>query len=258
MKFKQNNLEFIEKGHFYLWEGQPVPGVTEILKARNKEFLMWWTAKEAVRYLKDKLAQIKEFNQEQWEALLDEAKKAWTVKSGKAKDSGQTAHSYIESYIGKKLGTMGAEIIPEDKEAKNAVEAFLRWEAKTKPEWIVSEMSICGTSGEYRYAGTFDFLARIDGKLTLGDFKTSNQFSDEYPLQIAAYWQGLNQSLEDNEERPTERLILRLPKDGTDAEEWRIKTNLDFDIRVFNSVLAMNRWNLYFSNHFMENGKITK
>jgi len=41
---------------------------------------------------------------------------------------------------------------------------------------------------DYGYAGTFDLLMRLDGKLTLCDLKTSKAYRDKYAEQLAAYW----------------------------------------------------------------------
>lgn len=41
---------------------------------------------------------------------------------------------------------------------------------------------------ELGYAGTFDLLMMMDGKLTLVDLKTSKAYRDKYAEQLSAYW----------------------------------------------------------------------
>ena len=66
------------------------------------------------------------------------------------------------------------------------------------------------------FAGTVDAVAEVDDVLTVVDFKTSSQISDEYFLQTSAYWLLLDENLVEGEKRPEQRLILRIPKDGSE------------------------------------------
>lgn len=256
MKLKKINIDFNEKGHAYMVEGELYTGVTTILDVRNKPFLKWWTAKEVVKFLENKQEQIKSATPEEYSKLLDEAKKAHVRKADTAKDAGTIAHEYVEHYIGEKLGTKGALVVPtENEEAKNAVNAFLNWEEKRKPEWIASELIVA--SIKHKYAGTLDFVAVIDGKFTLGDFKTNAQLSEDACLQTAGYWQALDEMSEDGETIDMQRMVVRLPKDGKEAEEWIIPTPIKFDVEIFNALRRVHSWNVNTENNLKgDNGKI--
>ena len=52
-------------------------------------------------------------------------------------------------------------------------------------EFLGSEVSVY--SEKHFFAGTFDFVCKLDGKLLLGDFKTSKQIDGTYWAQGAAY-----------------------------------------------------------------------
>lgn len=54
-----------------------------------------------------------------------------------------------------------------------------------KPEILASEQFLF--SDRYEYAGTADFLCRLNNKITLIDYKTSNTISETYRMQLAAY-----------------------------------------------------------------------
>lgn len=60
-----------------------------------------------------------------------------------------------------------------------------------KPKTIASEKFIW--SDKYRYAGTADYICEMDGEVWLIDFKTSNQLSKSYDLQLAAYAKALEE-----------------------------------------------------------------
>lgn len=84
------------------------------------------------------------------------------------------------------------------------VMSFVEWKNRVKPEFLAWDRTIY--SEKHGYAGTLDFIARIDGEIYLVDIKTSKVITTEYTMQISAYKQaivnlendlGLEQSLGD-------------------------------------------------------------
>jgi hypothetical protein len=65
------------------------------------------------------------------------------------------------------------------------VKSFIDWRNEAKPEVIATETTIFSERGGY--AGTVDFVCRIDSQLYVIDFKTSKQVWKEHELQISAY-----------------------------------------------------------------------
>ena len=61
---------------------------------------------------------------------------------------------------------------------------FREWFEKTRPEVLRTEYTVVNET--HGYAGTFDWLARIGGKVTLGDHKTGNNVWPEVGLQLSA------------------------------------------------------------------------
>lgn len=268
LKLQQNPIVFDSVNHTYTNKnnGELFTGVTTILQVRGKEFLKWWTIKLGVKYLgwydknevsekegmkllTEKLEKIKKFTPKQWFAILEEAKNAHTKSSKEALVSGHLAHDWIEWYIKGKKKDM-----PKDEKAVSAIKAFLDWESKYNVEWLASELVV--SSMKNKYAGTCDFIAKINGVLTLGDFKTSNQISEDVALQTAGYWLALDEMLKEGEERPKQRAVLRIPKNGMDFEYQRIDTDLEFDKEVFLHLREVHRWNLYIKNKFTKNYKV--
>jgi hypothetical protein len=70
-------------------------------------------------------------------------------------------------------------------QAASAYSAFEFWCKGTQLEIIDCEVPVI--SEAHRYGGTLDFIGRLNGKLVLGDFKTSNGVWPEYLCQLAAY-----------------------------------------------------------------------
>jgi hypothetical protein len=54
-----------------------------------------------------------------------------------------------------------------------------------KPEILANEISLC--SKELGFGGTIDLVCKMNGKVWLIDFKSSNAIYDTYELQLAAY-----------------------------------------------------------------------
>lgn len=104
----------------------------------------------------------------------------------KSAEEGSLVHNVIQ-----KVAVGEATSIP--KEVKPAVLAFQAFNEVRKlffhPEFIERQV----WSGRYRYAGTVDVLAEVDGKFGVLDIKTSAGFYPEYNLQTAAYIQALQE-----------------------------------------------------------------
>lgn len=163
----------------YLLDNISMPGVTTITNQQSKGFLVNWAASEAY---KDSLT----ITDDEIKLVLKDKNYAHTRKSKGATDKGTTAHDFVEKFIKDYIstGTYNRDVI-EDEEVANSVYRFYDWAEKHKVEFFASEESVY--SREFWYAGTFDFICKIDGKTLLGDFKTSKQIDDTYFAQGAAY-----------------------------------------------------------------------
>lgn len=166
------------KGRYAL-NGISLSGVTSITNMQAKGFLINWAASEAYKDCltlpKDKIAEV-----------LKSKQYAHTRKSDNAKDKGTLAHSCVEKFINDYIETK--EYIFQtglDEEVQTSVDRFFQWARDNKVEFLGSEVSVY--SKKHFFAGTFDFVCKLDGKLLLGDFKTSKQIDDTYYAQGAAY-----------------------------------------------------------------------
>lgn len=219
-------LVFDEKEHLYTWGGVPVPGVTTILKVVGKPLLLPW----AVKITRDYWLEALESGRTDFKAIHKESWNAHRNISKSAADIGSNVHEYAECYF-KKLP------LPELKsdEAKRGVEAFHNWLEAHNVKILESERRVF--SKDYYYAGTCDFVARIDGKLGVGDIKTSTGIYPEMRFQTAAYQHALQ------EEKGVEfdvRWIVRFDKK---TGQFEAKSFYDFslDFAGFHAALVLHK-----------------
>ncbi len=202
------DLEFIENKHLYKVGGLKVDGVTSVLGVLNKPALMYWAVNMTIAYFKETLKPGKSFDEVQIQSMLNEGKIAHRKKKDAAADFGTMAHNWIEKYIkGEKPAPFTNAIL------KNSIDKFLKWESDNKVQFHEVEKMIY--SKKHKYAGKFDFLAEIDGKLWIGDIKTSSGIWDEYLFQTAAYRQAY---VEETGAKIAGELIVRIGKDGDEVE----------------------------------------
>ena len=106
------------------------------------------------------------------------------------------------------------ELKPEEYEC---LMSFVDWFNKTKPEIVDREFNIFNE--ELNYAGTVDLLCRIEGKLTIVDFKTSKGVWMEHKLQISAYRKALEKKY------PQEPIDMALLQVGYKLNKNKYKYN---------------------------------
>lgn len=117
------------------------------------------------------------------------------------------------------------------------------WETY-KPELVALEYYI--HNDDQRYAGTVDLVCRINGKLWIIDFKTSNAIQETYFLQLASYRQAWNMLHPNDPIQETGILWLKAATRGPDKTEkkmqgdgWQIKQSLrsfEEDYKLFTYV----------------------
>ena len=152
----------------YTYNGVFVPRVTEILSAMlHEDYLMTW-ANNIGLYQRKKYLDV-----------LDEASfiGTWT-------------HEFIDQYIEKssyKLSECDTNNIRALKSIQNGVQSFVIWYNDIINKNDVNVIAMEKQLTCQYFGGTLDLLIKINGRLYLGDFKTSNHISYKYFLQLAAY-----------------------------------------------------------------------
>ena len=182
-------------GRYKLADGTVVPSVTTILgRFKNCGPLMHWAWKEGCegrnyRETRDKAAGVGTLAH----ALVENQWRGEVFDWEPVKE--QYSHEDIEK-------------------AQKAFGAYQEWARQTNLEVVAGETPL--VSEEYKFGGTPDAIM-VNGKLALGDWKTSSGVYEDYLIQIAAYGQLWNENFPD---RPIEGgyHLLRFDKQHGDFE----------------------------------------
>lgn len=288
-------LTFEPESHTYfrvMPNGDSIPqdNVTSVLHgALDKSmYLTAWAAKMAV----EKMFRVMPRNADnpemtaavplsEFRILLEESKKAHKEKLTDAGECGTAAHQCIEDSINaaiklKKYSEQSPQVegaiveellnLPEDPRALNACNAALSWMRSHNVRWLRTERKIF--SLKYSYCGTLDGLCIVDAcnnvlccaekfkdRLSVADWKTSNQMSIDYLYQTAAYEAAYEEEFDVDIK---DRWILRLGKeDGEFGEPWHL-TAADFadDFKAFLYCLALVRQHKSVTARMSERGKL--
>lgn len=141
------------------------------------------------------------------------------TRSKFGKDVGSQTHDAVDRYH--KTGEI--YIVPSgsdvnDAAAKQSLDHYLKWFLASGLEVVASEVMVY--SVKHNYAGTLDRIyKRSDGKLVMGDFKTSN-LSRNSPMGIRdQYWSQLGAYIVAYEEEYgvefADAMIVNSPKKGS-------------------------------------------
>lgn len=136
-------------------------GVTTILGQTLAKDLMQWAVDCMGQYLTEKLPRITGDD-------LKEGAKEYTRRRDGGASAGTEAHYMVEQFL-KGEKSDGRSISPE---AMKAVNAYKAWHEKVQPKIINVEEVIY--SMEHQYAGTYDGMMEIGGRVYLTDLKTTN------------------------------------------------------------------------------------
>ena len=118
-------------------------------------------------------------------------------------------------------------------QAENSYLKFLEWQKKHKLEPIFCEKGF--VSERYRYGGIIDCYCRLDGTLTMLDFKTGKAIYDEMWFQVAAYGQMLKEMGHPVEEYR----ILQIGRDESENSSEQYRKTLDDQFEVFLHALSI-------------------
>jgi len=102
-----------------------------------------------------------------------------------AANAGSLVHSLVEAEIRGKSVILPSDIDEETKQkVSNAYNAYSEWRDQTKLKPEHTEVSL--TCDCHQTGGTLDTIL-VQGKRSLGDWKTSNSIYMDYLIQLAAY-----------------------------------------------------------------------
>lgn len=185
---------FGRRRHAYRWIEQDmfVPGTTSITGILDKPALLPWTAKQVAAYVEKELKarviregkrSLIEINKADIEALAFDAKGAPRRFVDDASEVGKQVHDYANRmFKGEYIGDLPDSV---DLRVRNGVNAIRDWVRNNDVTPLGAEQIVF--SRKWYYAGTYDLLATVNGRLAIIDFKTSKDIYREHRLQTAAY-----------------------------------------------------------------------
>lgn len=166
---------------YKLADGTKVPSVTTILKIKDPGALINWA------YKTGRAHGLLEGKNQFAPSNLYEGNDALQI--------GTCVHEMCEVYVKGGDPTAHLDGVMEKAETLDkaafraqvvsAYSAFEFWCKGTQLEILECEVPVL--SETHRYGGTLDFIGRLNGRLVLGDFKTSGGVYPEYLIQLAAY-----------------------------------------------------------------------
>ena len=171
-------IDFLPNSHQYRINKKRIPSVTGILNTINKPLLLPW----AIMTMKDYLLEIDSITKED----VIEASKQHTKKKTDAADIWTIIHDWIHNYI-----TNQEQALPESIEAKNWILWFLDWKEQHNVEFLESEKMVY--SRKHNYVWYVDAICKINWNIIIVDFKSSKWVYQEYHLQNAWYWIGIEE-----------------------------------------------------------------
>ena len=217
-------------------EGNEYPSATTILQVVNKPALVPWAAKQERLWCIEAAAELYELLDQQHKFSPTVYRQVITDKIGFIKkyqkeleDAGQIGtqvHNRIEWEIKEQMGLneVSGEHLPvpplETIEAQNSFLKFAQWEQTVHFEPLHIEQMVW--SDTYKYAGTFDWIAHVDGVLTLGDWKTGKRIYPEVACQLSSYVMAC-----------CEMKILKPPIQGCCVRLPKLETDPVADIRIY-------------------------
>lgn len=161
-------------------------GVTTVVGVMDKPQLVQWSANMTNDAWIEGLSKAEKIDEVVVSTLAKTAKLAWRVKRDSAGDIGTLVHKWIEQHINWKLGKGEKPELPENDVLNNAAIKFMSWAKEEQITFTDSEKKIY--SLKHNIAGTCDFLyITKDGKLGIGDIKTSKGIYTSFFYQVAAY-----------------------------------------------------------------------
>ena len=218
---KEYDLEYDDKAHSYKVEGVKVPSVTRVVDGCFPKDLTHWALS---------------IGQEEYDKVISEAL-----------EIGNYTHEWIEDYINEKR---------VDKPTNPSIDAFLQWETNYNYldyreceddvfyplkvvqdlKWLDAERKVY--CDKYKYAGTVDAVAKINGRVCVIDFKTSKKIYKPYHLQVTAYAQAIKRM--DGLRRWPLGMILRLDKETGNFEQKVFEPKHNF--KTFIKCMELRQW----------------
>lgn len=197
-------IDFYPNSHRYKKKGDKnyLISVTSVTGQIDKSrFLMPWAVRLAGQHMRKHIEEHKgPYSTEELYPIIDEAVVNWEKEKDVAASIGNVVHQYAQDFAQFKVGKadepsienyFSMETDEENEKVVNGISAFLDWYNSNDVKFINPERLIY--SKEYEYTGKCDVPMELNGKLTVGDYKTGKGIYEESYYQLSGYWGALEE-----------------------------------------------------------------
>lgn len=232
-----------------LWQ----PSVTGIIGKLDKSgALVNWAVKQYHSRVKHLCSGQESVDIETLHGVLEAAQDTWRKVKDDAASIGSLAHRVLEQELLHRAGLADKPALPIKHNAllapslteemvqlaNNSIGAGMEFFDKRHIEVVCAEA--VRWSPTHAYLGTADLFAKVDGDLSVIDFKTGLRLYPTVWLQLAAYQKAYEEEFPD--QKVLRRIGVNIGRDGVLDVQERDNTTLEAD---FNAFLALNhifRW----------------
>lgn len=156
--------------------GEAVPSITTIIKAGLPQpWLGPWAAKMASEHL---VANWERLSGESAWVRINEGKAAYKNYAEQRAYVGDVVHDLVDCW------SIGRPYPDPPREVRLYIDRFIDFLTAKRPVFLENETTFW--SRTYGYAGTGDFIVKIDGKTYLADLKSGKSLHPEVGLQTSA------------------------------------------------------------------------
>ena len=234
------------------------PSITGVLSVMEKAALIPWAAGQVRQYAEKRFAEIARsqsfFQPQEVSNVLAEAEECWKELS-KATTIGSLAHRHLHEELKYRSGlrenspslTLEANTILQPGISQEMIElanlsikAGLEFLEENRVEPLMFERVLF--SPTHGFIGTADLIARVNGTLSVLDWKTSKAIYPSMFLQLAAYQCCYMEEFP--EQTIQNRIVVNIKKDGSGFEfEQKGLESYTEDLEAFLACNQLYRWN---------------
>jgi hypothetical protein len=206
--------------------------VTTITNLKDRSGpLMHWAVKNAVEVCRERIRPDEIHGAQYLEQVWKDATEKYDQVKKKAADVGVQAHQALENYFNIPPEEFAPPLLSTPVRAR--FDEAVKWFSGHRIESVCRERPVY--SRKYRYCGTLDHLAYVDGVLTLLDYKAAKNVYNTYVFQTSAY---IKAYAEETGLHADEIRILQIGEEKTIPYQYK-RSQIDIAFEGFLGLLSM-------------------
>lgn len=253
----EHTIVFYPNSHRYKLKGEKTyllsPSSIVGMLDKSKPLMIWaerLTNDFVKQYLEDN--GLAEMGKDDILNLVQAAASQHSQQKDQAADVGTFIHDYAEAFANYKLGKCACPEVPDietamphlpasrvnemQEQVENGITGFLNWVKEHNVEYLHAEYFVY--NHDDGYAGKTDAIVKVDGKLTLLDYKTGKRVYSSHRYQAAGYYLAVQHDAI----HPEQTAILLFNKEtGEFTYEVYSEDEIQYDLEVFLALLTVKK-----------------